>query len=654
MEMANVLKICEIQTESNDITSKVFGGKAAGLALLYNLGCIVPRTIFIEACRNASVIDSPEFREDLLVKLYGWDSNGTYKVAVRSSCTIEDGFIESKAGHYDTFIGEMTLENIIYNIKNVISGINNEKDVSAKMGVIIQEKIDAEYSGVLFSSDPLTFSKKSIRISLTTGIAEGLVSGLVSGEDVVISLQNDEYIVPELKTSVDKESLLALLQKSKSIENELNYPVDIEWAIAKGTLYFLQCRPLASITQIASSSYFVNEENISKLPSTIVSHDKINLRLNAQKQGIMTTDAYISVWNHSSTPNKHDTPLTPHEKSKYCKGYSAVIIYPFLISDKIVRSFVGEKVKIDKTMTGCCRYVVRSHPEHENLADCLAEYANLISSEYWITATIVQEIIDPIYTGAIRKLPDGFLLEIIRGHFFSKGIHDASQYSTDSNGLISKKKEVYQREWLSIIEGNVIICHCNDNDSGRVYLADEDVKLVVDYFEPILTSDKRIAEIGIFQKEPSDVQPYLIDFFDDGANTDSVSAIDVDDGIISRGRVTGKIMHINDEQNIKSLHTHFHSMTVEEEKRDENIVFFCKSPAVSLLSLLERYESDKIGFVFQEGSFLCHLAAVLREKRIPAIKIGRFVAGLYKGVCSIDAETRNISVEDRIVQSDHY
>ena len=70
---------------------------------------------------------------------------------------------------------------------------NAVKDPCARMGVIIQEKIDADYSGVIFSSNPLNYSRKEMIISCVAGIGEELVSGSVSGQDIVVTVRNDEY-----------------------------------------------------------------------------------------------------------------------------------------------------------------------------------------------------------------------------------------------------------------------------------------------------------------------------------------------------------------------------------------------------------------------------------------------------------------------------
>ena len=40
----------------------------------------------------------------------------------------------------------------------------------------------------------------------------------------------------------------------------------------------------------------------------------------------------------------------------------------------------------------------------------------------WLCITIIQEIFDPIFTGIAKKIEDGFLIEIAKGHFLPKGV----------------------------------------------------------------------------------------------------------------------------------------------------------------------------------------------------------------------------------------
>lgn len=620
-----------------------YGGKAIGLSLLCVHGYTIPDTIAIEACRDICIYDSPDFQSNLQANLVDWDNDGIFDIAVRSSCTTEDGFKESMAGYFDTIIEKMTFADIITNIKKVVSGLSRLSDTTVKMGVIVQKKVDAEYSGAIFSSNPYTYSKKSMIISFVSGIAVDLLSGFESGNDVSILVRDDNYTIDGVETDIQiNEKLLLLSRMTKELEHRLNYPLDIEWAIVGTDIIFLQCRPITSITKVRTEMQLVNESNLNSLPQILVSHDKIKLRLFAQKNGVMISDAYVYIHNTCSATNYQIPEIS---RTEHCVGYSAVIIYPQLLSNKVVRSFVGDTARICDNVKTCCRYGVRSFPKYENLENCLFEYSSLVSDEYWISTTVIQEMFDPLYTGAVQRISNGILFEITRGHFLSKGVVPTSWYLTDEFGNVLDKQETNQREWHKIIEGSEIFCICNDGEDDTVSLPDDTVKKIVNYLKKAFSAKNAVVEFGVLRNGQAHYQPYLIDFFDDNSDV-NVSPTDIQEGIISRGKITGRIVHVNEDSS-DSFNLHLYDGMKENDLCEDSIVFFCEKPYISLLSLLRTHNTKKIGFVFNECALLCHFAVVLREMGIPALKVGT-IFGYSDGICTIDAESSGITAKARL------
>ena len=635
-----MLRITDVR--ERNIDNKTFGGKAVGLLLLSKEGFLIPETFFIEACKDIDEFDNDEFQFELEKRLRPLCVGGHYHVAIRSSSTIEDAFSDSMAGHFKTFLGRMSFDEIILRIKEVVISLKIARTDNAKMGIIIQQMVDADFSGVLFSSDPLTYSKRNMIISYVSGIGDKLVSGAVPGQDILISVNDEDFMFE----SSDISHLLVdtLCRNSKKLERKLNHPLDFEWAIKDGKVYYLQCRPLSNITRIATQIKCVNKENLMHIPQQLLSHDKITLRLKAQDKGILISDAYLYIHN---TIGQKESMSIKIEKSCFYKGYSAVIVYPQKLSSKVIRSFVGDKKKVFGNVSDCCRYGIRSFPKYENISECLDSYSKLVTEEYWISTTIIQEIYDPLYTGVLRQIKDGYLLEITRGHFLTKGVVPTSQY-TIMNGKVTTKCEVKQRTWFRIIEGHVIYCVCNEGEDMLVTLTDDNLVGLVEYFNGILCTNSTVIEFGVLKLNDNKIQAYLIDFVDDGYKTD-IAPSDISTGVISRGRIIGEIVHVP-EPTEDSLDFHFH----DEMKMCNNLsnptVFFCKKPDISLLSLLETNDPKNIGFVFEDGSALCHFAVVLREKNIPAVKIGHFQQCEYPvgGRCILDADMANISGKERV------
>ena len=634
------------QLSGRNISASKYGGKAAGLSLLYRYGANVPDALFIEATADAQMIDDPGFQAELTEAIKPFRTNDTYDLAIRSSSTAEDAYSESLAGHYLTIIGHrMAFSEVIDKIKTVIGSLQKVKiDDRTRMGVILQKRIDAEYSGVLFSSDPFTYSKNTAIISTIKGLGEALVSGESEGEDILVDFDGDDFKIIEGHPVISHDLIAILLRDAKRIEKAENYPLDIEWAVKDGELFFLQCRPLASITKIPSMTRFVDKHSLSDIPSALVSHDKIKLRFAARQSGILISDAYVYIHNSCNTTCDAAIDI---KKSDKCKGYSAVIIYPKTLSDKVIRSFVGDKTKIKGSIKDCCRYGFRSFPEYDNLDNCLCEYSKVVSSDYWISATILQEIYDPLYTGIIKHIPDGFVIEITKGHFLTKGVVPTSQYSITADGRITTKKETHQNSWYKIIEGHVIYCVCNEGEDDLVYLTDEEAAFLQKYLMRSIQNETTVIEFGILANRKEGLfQPYLIDFVDD-STTGDIESTDLADGIISKGVATGMITYIEDQSH-GSLDAHFHDALPSDTECDDKVIFFCERPDISLLEVIRRYRSENIGFVFEDGSLLCHLAVVLREKGIPAIKIGEPFAKSKSGICTIDASSIGISGKERI------
>ena len=260
-----------------NVIDNSFGGKAYGLSLLNRYGYLVPETFCIAPVHSIDEIDDT-FKKELLI-ITGEREN--YHFAVRSSSKVEDACTESKAGHYLTMIGDYDIDALIDAIKQVVMS-------GEQMGVILQEAIDADYSGVFFSSNPTTFSKKNGILSYIHGLGDGLVSGLCSGTDIEVCFEN--YSDPQFKNIVFQIKLL---------EGELGYPIDVEWCIKNNIIYYLQCRPITSITSVKPGFYKTDKNCL--LPNQITSHDKIQLRLEAEKANMEKSESDANLFETVSS-----------------------------------------------------------------------------------------------------------------------------------------------------------------------------------------------------------------------------------------------------------------------------------------------------------------------------------------------------------------
>ncbi|HAL62560.1 MAG TPA: hypothetical protein DCP08_09170, partial [Chloroflexi bacterium] len=204
-------------------------------------------------------------------------------VAVRSSATSEDLPEASFAGQYETHLNVLGLEELTEKIKTCWASLWNAlaylhrhhiSPLEVAMGVVVQEQIPAEVSGVLFTLNPSTGLEEEMLIEAHWGLGEAVVSGKVTPDRFVMDAWNEgmrsqeisekrmmvvpahpsgvkEVEVPEEKrtrASLTEEQLLSLMRLGREVQEIYGYPQDIEWALYGGGFYILQTRPLTSYT----------------------------------------------------------------------------------------------------------------------------------------------------------------------------------------------------------------------------------------------------------------------------------------------------------------------------------------------------------------------------------------------------------------------
>jgi len=181
----------------------------------------------------------------------------------RSSATLEDSKNSSFAGVFETVLN-VTREDLIESVKKVYASLGNAAgyNKSGLMAVIIQEMIDSDFAGVVFTKNPLTREDEFV-VEVVSGLGEALVSGVVNSTQYIVKnnsirlvrnpLQESKLVVKSRglevkkiknKVKLSKNIILELVRKSMIIEKNFKTPQDIEWCEKKGVLYFLQSRPL--------------------------------------------------------------------------------------------------------------------------------------------------------------------------------------------------------------------------------------------------------------------------------------------------------------------------------------------------------------------------------------------------------------------------
>lgn len=205
-------------------------------------------------------------------------------VAIRSSATAEDLPEASFAGQQDTFLNIKGTEDVLKYVQKCWASLFESRAIFYReehnfdhskvyIAVVVQEMVESEKAGVMFTVHPSTGEEK-ILIEGAWGLGEAVVSGSVTPDtywvdkkteklvESVISEKNVMFIkeseagktikvdVPEdlrNKQVLNDDEILALTQMGKRIHDHYGSPQDTEWAIEDGKVYMLQSRPVTTL-----------------------------------------------------------------------------------------------------------------------------------------------------------------------------------------------------------------------------------------------------------------------------------------------------------------------------------------------------------------------------------------------------------------------
>ena len=232
----------------------VAGGKGAVLCSLYQRGYPVPPGFVIlpEAFDGDHISNKAWDQVKDRIEEYASPGRGLL-LAVRSSATGEDSRQASFAGEFETVLNVKSMAELHRAIKQVRASRVNERVTAYRhakgipsiddMAVVVQEQIEAEISGVLFTADPVSGSRMHMHGNYSRGLGDALVSGDVSANTFTLSWPKGDYSGPP-EFEPHAKSLYKLARR---LLNHFQTPQDIEWAVFAGKLYILQSRPVTNL-----------------------------------------------------------------------------------------------------------------------------------------------------------------------------------------------------------------------------------------------------------------------------------------------------------------------------------------------------------------------------------------------------------------------
>jgi phosphoenolpyruvate synthase/pyruvate phosphate dikinase len=179
--------------------------------------------------------------------------NGAY-FAVRSSATAEDLQHASFAGQQDTYLF-VKRSKIVENVQKCWASLytsralfyRNENKIKGKAGiaVVVQEMIDPDFAGVMFTLDPIY--KKDILVEATKGVGEKLVSGQITPNTYFIHKTALKIKNKHVTEDIDEKIILKIAEIGAKIENHYKKPQDIEFAVKNKEIFILQSRAITTL-----------------------------------------------------------------------------------------------------------------------------------------------------------------------------------------------------------------------------------------------------------------------------------------------------------------------------------------------------------------------------------------------------------------------
>ena len=260
------------------LDERLVGGKAAQLAAALRAGLPVPAGIALSVAFVDAVAAG---RDEARAELAEVSRTLRPPLVARSSAVGEDSRQASFAGQHLTRLNLRSLTELIDAVSAIRASAHAPSALAYRerlglppepsMAVVVQELVDAECSGVLFSRHPFDGSDELV-IEAAWGLGETVVAGLVTPDrfrlaqdgsileraaglkDVALRADpaggTRDTPVPAKRASalcLDDSQLAALHALAGRCDELFEGAHDLEWAFAGGRLYLLQRRTLTAI-----------------------------------------------------------------------------------------------------------------------------------------------------------------------------------------------------------------------------------------------------------------------------------------------------------------------------------------------------------------------------------------------------------------------
>lgn len=262
----------------------VFGSKAVGLGDATRGGIPVPPGVAL----SGPIVDAIASGEDDAIKELVASVGGLQgPFAVRSSAVGEDTADASFAGQHITLLNVRSPDDVTDAVREIWWSANSDSAITYRqrsglfvrpsVGVVVQALLDPDVAGVMFTRNPINGKDERV-IEAAWGLGEAVVAGRVIPDNFIVARSGEVIarapgmkkiairraadggtvevpVAPEdvERLCVSDEHLAELNELATRCEQVYGEGRDIEWAIADGRLYLLQCRPVTKAGQATAA-----------------------------------------------------------------------------------------------------------------------------------------------------------------------------------------------------------------------------------------------------------------------------------------------------------------------------------------------------------------------------------------------------------------
>jgi rifampicin phosphotransferase len=206
-------------------------------------------------------------------------------VAVRSSATAEDLPEASFAGQQDTYLNIRGVDQLLVAVRGCWASLWTARAMTYRsrqgidpdavaLAVVVQEMVEAEAAGVMFTANPASGAQAEAVISAAWGLGESVVGGSVNTDNFVVRKPagpvlswntadkavmtsysdrgtQERPVPPERRTEpvLDGAAAIELTGLGARIEAHYGAPQDIEWARKDRRFFIVQSRPITALPE---------------------------------------------------------------------------------------------------------------------------------------------------------------------------------------------------------------------------------------------------------------------------------------------------------------------------------------------------------------------------------------------------------------------